>query len=81
MLRSKGASNAKTIHLLIYRPRGEEEVKDEETGKTSIVPMFSLNRQSPIGSAALVIVDECSMVDEELGGDLMSFGTPNPSAG
>lgn len=76
VLRSKGASNAKTIHSLIYRPRGEEAVEDEETGKTSIAPMFSLNRQSPIAKASLVIVDECSMVDEELGRDLMSFGTP-----
>ncbi|WP_419911094.1 ATP-dependent DNA helicase [Hoeflea sp.] len=76
VLRSKGASNAKTIHSLIYRPRGEETVEDEETGKTSIAPMFSLNRQSPIAKASLVIVDECSMVDEELGRDLMSFGTP-----
>src|SRR5690606_13242029 len=39
VLRSKGATNAKTIHSLIYRPRGEEEVSDEETGKTSISPM------------------------------------------
>ncbi|MCR9135522.1 MAG: ATP-dependent RecD-like DNA helicase [Alphaproteobacteria bacterium] len=76
VLRSKGASNAKTIHSLIYRPRGEEEVEDEETGKTSIAPMFSLNRQSPVANAALIIVDECSMVDESLGADLMSFGTP-----
>ncbi|OQP87878.1 ATP-binding protein [Rhizobium rhizosphaerae] len=76
VLRSKGASNAKTIHSLIYRPRGEEEVSDEETGKTSIAPMFSINRQSPVAKAALIIVDECSMVDEALGRDLMSFGTP-----
>ena len=76
VLRSKGASNAKTIHSLIYRPRGEEEVEDEETGKTSIAPMFSINRQSAVANAALIIVDECSMVDEELGRDLMSFGTP-----
>ena len=39
-------------------------------------PTFSLNRQSPIAKAKLVIIDECSMVDEELGRDLMSFGTP-----
>jgi exodeoxyribonuclease-5 len=76
VLRSKGASNARTIHSLIYRPRGEEEVADEETGKTSISPMFSINRQSPVAKAALVVVDECSMVDEALGKDLMSFGTP-----
>ena len=76
VLRSKGATNAKTIHSLIYRPRGEEEVEDQETGRTSISPMFSLNRQSPVAKAALIVVDECSMVDEALGRDLMSFGTP-----
>ena len=76
VLRSKGATNARTIHSLIYRPRGEEAVEDETTGKTSMSPTFSLNRQSPISKAKLVVVDECSMVDEQLGRDLMSFGTP-----
>ena len=76
VLRSKGASNAKTIHSLIYRPKGEEEVADETTGKMSIAPTFSLNRQSPVAKAKLIVVDECSMVDEQLGRDLMSFGTP-----
>ena len=70
VLRSKGAVNARTIHSLIYRPRGEEAVADEATGKTSMSPTFSLNRQSPIARAKLVIVDECSMVDEQLGRDL-----------
>lgn len=76
VLRSKGATNARTIHSLIYRPRGEEAVEDETTGKTSMSPTFSLNRQSPIAKAALVVIDECSMVDEQLGRDLLSFGTP-----
>src|SRR5690606_5554024 len=76
VLRSRGARNAKTIHSLIYRPRGEEAVEDEETGKTSISPMFSVNRQSPVAKAALIVIDECSMVDEQLGRDLLSFGTP-----
>ncbi len=76
VLRSRGATNARTIHSLIYRPRGEEAVEDEETGKTSIAPMFSINRQSPLAKAALIIIDECSMVDEALGRDLMSFSTP-----
>lgn len=76
VLRSRGASNAKTIHSLIYRPRGEEAVENEETGKTSIAPMFSINRQSPVAKAALIVIDECSMVDEQLGRDLMSFSTP-----
>lgn len=76
VLRSKGAVNAKTIHSLIYRPKGEEEVADETTGKMSMAPTFSLNRQSPVAKAKLIVVDECSMVDEQLGRDLMSFGTP-----
>ncbi len=76
VLRSKGAVNARTIHSLIYRPKGEESVSDEVTGKTSMSPTFSLNRQSPISKAKLVIIDECSMVDEQLGRDLLSFGTP-----
>lgn len=76
VLRSKGADNARTIHSLIYRPRGEEAVENEETGKTSIAPTFSLNRQSPVADAQLIVVYECSMVDEGLGRDLMSFGTP-----
>ena len=76
VLRSRGASNAKTIHSLIYRPRGEEHVEDEATGKTSVSPMFAINRQSPLAKAALIVIDECSMVDEQLGRDLMSFGTP-----
>jgi ATP-dependent exoDNAse (exonuclease V) alpha subunit len=76
VLRSRGASGASTIHSLIYRPRGEETVSDEETGKTTIAPTFSLNRQSPVAKAKLIIIDECSMVDEALGRDLLSFGTP-----
>ena len=76
VLRTKGASNARTIHSLIYRPRGEEEQEDATTGKMSMAPTFSINRQSPISKAALIIIDECSMVDETLGRDLLSFGTP-----
>ena len=76
VLRARGAKNARTIHSLIYRPRGEEEVSNEETGKTTVSPMFAINRQSPLAQAALIIIDECSMVDEALGKDLMSFGTP-----
>ncbi|WP_375701436.1 AAA family ATPase, partial [Bartonella sp. AA81SXKL] len=76
VLRSKGASNACTIHSLIYCPRGEEEVSDEVTGKKSIAPTFALNRRSAAAQAKLIIVDECSMVDEQLARDLMSFRTP-----
>lgn len=76
VLRSKGAKSARTIHSLIYRPKGEEQVEDEETGTARVSPTFSLNRQSPVAKAKLVVIDECSMVDEALGQDLLSFGTP-----
>ena len=76
VLRSRGAKKASTIHSLIYRPRGEELVEDEDTGKSNMTPLFTLNRQSPVAEASLIIIDECSMVDEELGRDLLSFGTP-----
>ncbi len=76
VLRARGAANARTIHSLIYRPRGEETIEDETTGKKSVAPTFSLNRSSPVAKASLIIIDECSMVDEELGRDLQSFGTP-----
>lgn len=39
-------------------------------------PMFNLKSDSDIVHAALVIVDECSMVDKEMGEDLLSFGVP-----
>src|SRR3990167_11255559 len=66
VMRSKGARNAGTIHSLIYRTRGEDE-----NG-----PTFVLNDDSAAGKAALVVIDECSMVDAEIGRDLLSFGKP-----
>ncbi|MBB5751080.1 ATP-dependent DNA helicase [Prosthecomicrobium pneumaticum] len=68
VLRQKGCEGAGTIHSLIYRPRAVEA--EEET------PTFALNRDSAAAKADLIIIDECSMVDEELGRDLLSFGTP-----
>jgi exodeoxyribonuclease-5 len=66
VLRSKGCKGARTIHSLIYKPRDAEA---EE-------PVFVLNEESAVARAALVIIDECSMVDEALGRDLLSFGRP-----
>ncbi|WP_350333777.1 ATP-dependent DNA helicase [Coralliovum pocilloporae] len=68
VLRQKGCPDASTIHSLIYRLDGE----DDEEG----TPEFRLNKQSKVKDASLVIIDECSMVDEQLGTDLLSFGTP-----
>lgn len=64
VLRSKGCAGARTIHSMIYRPKS---VDDEE-------PSFVLNEDSAAQGASLIIIDECSMVDEELGRDLLSFG-------
>src|SRR4051812_49346337 len=66
VLRTKGCADASTIHSMIYRSR-----ESDENG-----PQFVLNRQSPASKADLIIIDECSMVDEELGRDLLSFGQP-----
>jgi exodeoxyribonuclease-5 len=38
-------------------------------------PAFTLNRDSAVRESSLVIIDECSMVNEEMGEDLLSFGT------
>ena len=65
VLRHKGCQNASTIHSLIYRTREA----DTDT------PSFVLNKESAAAKASLIIIDECSMVDEELGRDLLSFGT------
>ncbi len=64
VLREKGCGDARTIHSLIYRPR---DLDSEE-------PTFVLNEDSPAAKASLIVIDECSMVDEELGRDLLSFG-------
>lgn len=65
VLRKKGCEGASTIHSLIYKA----EV-DEDTGEAE----FALNPDSDLASAALLIVDEVSMVDEELARDLLTFG-------
>jgi exodeoxyribonuclease-5 len=66
VLRNKGCAEASTIHSMIYRSR-----ESDENG-----PQFVLNRQAAAAKADLIIIDECSMVDEELGRDLLSFGRP-----
>ncbi|SAK98534.1 AAA ATPase [Caballeronia pedi] len=65
VLRSKGCTGASTIHSMIYKPPEDDDAN----------PTFVLNEDSDVRTASLVIIDECSMVDEELGRDLISFGT------
>ena len=76
VLRSQGRGQRPHHPFADLPAKGRGMVADEVTGKTSMSPTFSLNRQSPISRAKLVVIDECSMVDEQLGRDLISFGTP-----
>src|SRR5829696_9748323 len=66
VMRSKGCQGASTIHSLIYRTL--------ESGAE--VPSFTLWDDAPASKAKLIVIDECSMVDAELGRDLMSFDCP-----
>ena len=65
VLRSKGCGNACTLHSLIYKV-----VQDEDTGEIE----FKLNPESELADADLLIVDEVSMVGEELARDVLGFG-------
>jgi exodeoxyribonuclease-5 len=66
VMRARGCAGASTIHSLIYRA---QETETEQ-------PSFELWHDAPVAKAALIVIDECSMVDAELGRDLISFGVP-----
>lgn len=66
-LRKKGCDDASTIHSLIYKAE-----TDEDTGDAT----FTLNNECALRDAALLIVDEVSMVDGDLAKDLLSFDVP-----
>lgn len=65
VMRQKGCVGASTIHSLIY-------TFDTEAPPGMV--RFIRNPLSPLLMANLVIVDECSMVNRQLGEDLLSFG-------
>ena len=67
VMRQKGCHGARTIHALIY----ESDV-DPTTGDVTT----RLRPPGWLDKYALIIIDECSMVDEEMGKDLLSFGRP-----
>lgn len=100
VMRSKGCTEATTIHRLIYQTRERGSAKMRELReklekaeddpqeaerlreairaelKTARQPLFTLNPESPVRSAGLVVIDECSMVNGRMADDLLSFGTP-----
>jgi ATP-dependent exoDNAse (exonuclease V) alpha subunit len=65
VMRRKGCGAAQTIHSMIY------ELKKQVDGR----PIFELNTDSEVKDADLVIIDECSMLGDDIAQDLLSFGT------
>ena len=67
VMRKNGCDNARTIHSMIYIAE-----QNQKTGEIT----WRINRQSFLNEVSLIIIDECSMVDEDLAKDLLSFGKP-----
>jgi exodeoxyribonuclease V len=65
VLRRKGIEDAQTIHSLIYKPKVNR--------KTGELRGFSIAKDGDAADADLIVLDECSMVDEKLASDLRSF--------
>lgn len=66
VLRKKGCVGASTIHSMIYKA-----MEDPVTGEFT----FKLDPDSAAAGASLIIIDEVSMVGEELARDLLSYST------
>lgn len=72
---------AERAKLLTHKPvpttmleKVEAAIQAEKTNLAR--PMFQLNSESPLLGAALLVVDEYSMIDTQMGEDLLSFGCP-----
>lgn len=66
MMQRNDCAGASTIHGLIYN------VVERADGSTE----FVWNADSAAQGADLLVIDECSMVDEEIARDLMRYGVP-----
>ncbi len=67
VMRKSGCRGALTIHATIYSVDF-----NPQTG----VKKFVLKDVDDLSDTALFVVDECSMVDQEIGRDMLSFGVP-----
>ena len=65
VMRRRGCEGASTIHSLIYK------FVDDKQG----TPQFKLDDDSDAMDAELIVIDEVSMVGQQLAEDLLSFGT------
>ncbi len=90
-MRKSGIPGASTIHSLLYSlvPPSmslirELEQKIAATPTTDLVeqlraarqPHFVLREDSEVHDADLLVLDECSMIDEKMAKDILSFGKP-----
>ncbi|TXH55697.1 MAG: ATP-binding protein [Desulfurellales bacterium] len=66
MMERNGCAGASTIHGLIY------QVAERADGSVA----FIWDADSAAKDADLLVIDECSMVDEEIAADLMRYGRP-----
>lgn len=72
-LRDQGAT---TEQVNGHRRVQDLRIQVERERHSLSQPAFVLNEESMVRDADLVVIDECSMVDERMGADLLSFGTP-----
>ncbi len=69
-MRRKGLVNATTIHGMIYVLE-EAGINPDGTPKLT----FKKDQQSVARNADLIVIDECSMIDDIAAKDLLSYGT------
>lgn len=69
----------KRLHELLLKqqaaPTTTRAITIERERKNLRRPSFTLNLDSELRGAKLLVIDECSMVNEQIGVDLESFGT------
>lgn len=70
----KEAGDPQPSHLVERRAKMMKLVEAEE--RSASRPAFDLNLESDLRGASLLVVDECSMVDDAMASDILSFGVP-----
>lgn len=74
----KEKSRAKLLDLLTQQktePDNEQLAERIRLERANLRrPAFTLNQDSELRNARLLVIDECSMVGEQIGNDLLSFG-------
>lgn len=66
VMRSKGCKHASTIHSLIYHTN-----IDDDGGLT-----IARKSKQDLDGVKLIVIDECSMVDQSMAADLLAFDIP-----